>query len=351
LDYSGTKTYGTVRNELRIQQTKLRQNSNSVEKALSFNDYVGAVASRMTAPTRFHGRITINDIPRVGYLNIIFLAADPDGIFKGFKGNTCAYIGTLDTILCNAVTLRKIFDGFDEIHENYTTSIMTMDDDGTLNFSATDHLDTVRQSLKQNFLIWLLGHEIGHAVLHSKLVAARSQSFHVDVAYDKREQEADQFVVRAIRSDPVLQATFPIILLEFIEQEFHRLYRDQFGIDQRIIPAKRLPGNVIIVQTKTFSVPLLIRAIRIMDATLIDNPKALYQASYGILDDHLSYIGSIKFPEYYFFLRSRVVISEESTEIDSKIAMASLAFASLIAFSILLYIFFYKINLSNGVRK
>lgn len=308
LDYSGQKTIAQVKAELKLQKAQLEVKRDDVEQALSFHDYVGATAASMTRRSTFQGRVTVNQVPRHGHLNLVFLRADPDHLFKGFEVNLCAYVG-MNTILCNANKVAYALREFEGTAENLTTAIAISASDGSLTVSALHNLDVFRQLLKQNFLNWLLGHEIGHAVLHSKEINADLNALHFDLVYDGREKEADLFVIRAVGMDSAMEAAFAVILLEYIAQKFHDVYIRQYGTAPLIFPAMKTPKESIVLDSSQLDMRLLVRALRVMDEALMQNPKALEQATYSVIDGQLAYVGSYKAVDYYRFIHSRIRIA------------------------------------------
>ncbi|MFJ4193484.1 ImmA/IrrE family metallo-endopeptidase [Pseudomonas sp. NPDC089534] len=337
LDYSEEKTFAVVKSELKKQQALMLQEPHNVERLLSFKEYVTALASRMTANSVFNGRVSVNEVPQKNQLNILFLSSDPDHILTGFENISCAFTGTSNVVLCNSKTVSRILDDFDHASENFSTAIATFDSSGSLTIDSLANGDILKQLLKQNFLTWLLGHEIGHVILHGNKVSSGSRPLHFDFVYDAKEREADAFVVHAVRADNTLQAAFPVILLEFIEQRYHKIYQEQYGSSAMVFPARNLPAEIISITATSYSMPLLVRAMRLMDQSIHDNPKALNQATYSVIDGRLAYVGSYKFTDYYEFLKTRVTILEKPSIQSSKIAIYLLTFGVAIALALLIH--------------
>lgn len=337
LDYSEEKTFAVVKSELKKQQALMLREPDNVERLLSFKEYVTALASRMAANSVFNGRVTVNEIPQKNHLNILFLSSDPDNLLTGFEDISCAFTGTSNVVLCNSKTVSRTLDDFDRASENFSTAIATIDSDGSLTINSLANGAILKQLLKQNFLTWLLGHEIGHVILHGNKVNSDSRPLHFDFVYDDKEREADAFVVHAVRADNTLQAAFPVILLEFIEQRYHKIYQEQYGSSAMVFPARNSPAEQISITATSYSMPLLVRAMRLMDQSIHDNPKALNQATYSVIDGKLAYVGSYKFTDYYEFLKTRVHILEKPSIQSSRVALYFLIFGVVIALALLAY--------------
>lgn len=337
LDYSEKKTFAVVKSELKKQQALMLREPDNTERLLSLKGYVTALASRMAANSVFNGRVTVNETPQENHLNILFLSSDPDNLLTGFEGISCAFTGTFNVVLCNSKTVIRILDDFDSVSENFSTAIATIDSDGSLKINSLANGAILKQLLKQNFLTWVLGHEIGHLILHGNKVNSGSKPLHFDFVYDDKEREADAFVVYAVRADNSLQAAFPVILLEFIEQHYHKIYQEQYGSSAMVFPAKNIPTEQISITATSYNMPLLVRAMRLMDQSIHDNPKALNQATYSVVDGKLAYVGSYKFTDYYEFLKTRVHILEKPSIQSSSVALYFLIFGVVIALALLTY--------------
>ena len=329
LNYSGTKTFGQFKKELQNLSRDLARNQQSVELTMPFAKYATTIASHLAANTRFKGRVVVNQLPPEGYLGVLFLAADPEKVLPGFAEDTCAYLVGTTVIICNANSVRKTLAAMEAVAENMSTMIGVVDANGDLQVTSVGHVELVRQFLKQNFLIWLLGHEIGHAEIHR--ASTDGEALHFDLVYDQREREADDFVVSATHGDNAARAAFPGMLLEFIEQDFQARFTAEHGSPTHLVPAMNSPPESVVVAAPAHGVPLILRAMRIMDRTLADNADALEQAAYVVVDGRIAYVGSIKSADYYHFLKQKVVLPTEVARVRPNNATRIMLFSALAA--------------------
>jgi hypothetical protein len=104
------------------------------------------------------------------------------------------------------------------------------------------NLNDLKALMRQNFMVWLIGHEIGHAIRHRDWAVSNATPLHFDLSYDWREAEADNFVGEAISKLPPPEAAFAPLLLEYADQEFVRLYNERQGHLEVPIPALEEPA-------------------------------------------------------------------------------------------------------------
>lgn len=312
LDLSGEKTLGDVLDDLNRLGKQVASEPRTVEVRLPFSRYIEQLLTRLAAPTRFKGKVVVNHLPPQGHLGVFFLSSDPAGLLPSFNENSCAYLVGTSIIVCNAITVNRTLKLLDDLTTEFATTIGTQDPDGSLRVRSAGNMMIVRQLLKQNYLVWLLGHELGHAELHSQ--AAVPQALHFDLRYDDYEREADEFVVRAATGDVAVRAAFPVLLLEFIEQQFQLYFAEQHGSQTKLIPALDLPKAPIVLVAPLQGVPLILRAMRILERTLDADEHALERATYVVLDDKIAYVSSLKSAANYHFLKKKVVLTPSLTQ-------------------------------------
>lgn len=160
---------------------------------------VTGLIADLSSDTRFAGRTTLNEKPRSDHLNLYVFSAERlstiDRRFNIYKEN-CAYTGWLNVILCDL----DLIDGFltDRALDRETASIgedLPVDQP-----RPTKEIERERlQELRRAMLLWVLGHEIGHAVAGHAPAHFQKSQFHrlVDVnsLSHQQEIEADQFVI------------------------------------------------------------------------------------------------------------------------------------------------------------
>jgi hypothetical protein len=149
------------------------------------------VARPFVAHTRFEGKINTTRPPVSGALNIV--VADVGAIGLAQLKCNCAYVGA-DTIVCDKIFLTTFSKA---IHFNNSSPEL----------SAT--LAQVDEVFERWLASWIIGHEIGHALLHdsrkSFLGTRRS-------AEDKQrmEREADVYFASRIPESDSRRATFAL---------------------------------------------------------------------------------------------------------------------------------------------
>lgn len=131
--------------------------------------------------------------------------------------------------------------------------------------------------MRGGFLAWYLGHEIGHAVLHSSYVRESGRNVHFDDPdYDHRELEADSYVARALTEPSALTSNFWNSIGEFIENEYRNVYKElqPLGRVREVNPhADFFPLRYeMTIEYSQYSMPLLLRASRIIDVLTQQSP-------------------------------------------------------------------------------
>jgi len=140
---------------------------------LSYRDTIIEMANRFAKNSRFEGRVNTTHAPIPGDLNIYMLEKDPLNAFTDIKCN-CAFIGE-DIILCD-----KAF------FETFARSL-----DYSLNQDLAV-LNKVNELFYKWLGSWLLGHEIGHAVLHGGSRGKFGRAFERSPDWQAKENEADE---------------------------------------------------------------------------------------------------------------------------------------------------------------
>lgn len=309
LDYSDNLTIGDV-----LAKVREIQNSNEeLESRVTFREFVMEVGRHFAKGTRFADHVQINGPPQADYPNIYFLNDDPDRLTQYFKNN-CSYIGYQNAIICDAAFVSTYLARFNQIDKLYDTLITEYDPGEVQGFSAslTKNTELVSQYLKQNFLIWLIGHEIGHAILHKHHVMLEPKDLHFDLNYDDNEKQADSFVANNIVTSPTLGVHFRVLLGEFIQQEFRNLYKAQHpqestnlseSEDRQLILNKKINVNY-----SRYSVPIILRAVRLMEVISAQNSSIKESAQYGIIDSKIVLMDSLYPVNPYQQIAENIVI-------------------------------------------
>lgn len=223
-------------------------------------------------------------------------------------GNTtCAYLGFADVIVCNTAVVRQALNDIAKISQSQSLALNYCDGEcpDSFRMNLLGNLDDLRSLLQQNFIFWLIGHEIGHAVRHRDWALISSQPLHFLGRYDPREVEADHFVGEAVDRLPALKASFAPLLLEYADQRFLALYRQRSGPLDMVIPAENQPKTVLKLDADP-EAGLLFRALGMITTILARDPQALGQIYLRPIGTSLGFVNSVKSPAYVTFLNSKV---------------------------------------------
>jgi len=161
----------------------------------SSNQLIWNIAQSFVRGTQFEDRIVINASPQPDAINVYILRDDPKRYFKGI-GCNCAYLGQQNVIVCDAELL-EYFRHLIDVPEG----ALPLPDK-----AEASEANTYLNSRFSLFLLqWIIGHEIGHLVLHhgvgayyfqpSSLLSLASHQQRSSRPIARRyEQEADTFI-------------------------------------------------------------------------------------------------------------------------------------------------------------
>jgi len=160
--------------------------------------------------TRFEGKINTQSKPQLGYLNFYVASSKLPGRLSGIKCN-CAYIGS-DTIICDEAFLRSFSSSV-----NFTRDSIYGKDADKIWEDVRRTLSKVNDDTSTNLAAWIIGHEIGHAVLHETSSSLRriamtremenaADSYYLDRALAAKDPKAadkvswalNQFIFQAV---------------------------------------------------------------------------------------------------------------------------------------------------------
>lgn len=284
LDFSDGLTFGDVIDETnRIVAT----DAHDLEDTLSFLDYIRLVALEFARGTRFDGKVTVNDTPSANFLNIYFLKSDPLHLTSSFKD--CSSIGYDNAIICNAGFFESLLRRVDEYEVIHDVVVLRVEDPGSFRFNIRlpENIAIVKKYVKQCIVVWLLGHEIAHAVLHRDHISGlRDQEVHFAGMRNEVEKEADTYVARVADSLLPTHVQFSLMLGEFIHQEFRRIYLEDNPTDGLDAESEAqhdfFRDRRITLDVSQGSYPLILRALHIKKSLDEDRPELVDCATYGI---------------------------------------------------------------------
>lgn len=256
---------------------------------LEFTNQVGLL---FTKDTPFKGKFQVNLPPREDFVNLYVLDSDPDGIAKHFDNN-CEYIGYYNAIICDAGLFKTYFSIIDRIGATYDIVTVNSVTKKVVPIEGKQ-LDVVKNVIKQSIVVWVLAHEIGHSILHKDAVLRDNSTLHFDLEYNKYEEQADAFVAKGLIDDNPLATSYWLGTGEFVHQEFRRIYREKArkeqgsisGIDTRDF----VLGNKIVVSYSRYNVPMLLRAVRIINQILEVAPEIDRTGFYKIVAGNITLV-------------------------------------------------------------
>ena len=194
---------------------------------LSTREFIQQTGLLFAKGTQFEGKFQVNDVPKSDFINLYILDRDPDRVAKYFTRN-CEYIGYYNSIICDSDLFKAYFAFVDAIKRTY--DIVRRDaKTGEELPSDAETLAISKILIKESILVWILAHEVGHAVLHKDVLLRDNVPLHFDLEYNRYEQQADSFVADKVISDWPLATNFWLGAGEFAQQEFRRIYRSRAG--------------------------------------------------------------------------------------------------------------------------
>lgn len=201
--------------------------------AVHFNDSIRLekLARPFVAGTKYEGQINVTKPPLPGFLNLY--SVDPSLLGLPQLACNCAYVGD-EIVACD----RAFLDTFSS-----AINFGVRDEQLSDTFSQLDH------TFESWLGAWIVGHEIGHAVLHAGIIGARPAMASRELAA-RLENEADRFFAERVPSEHSQRASFAITTFAF--QMFSATYVPGEGSDS---------GSVVRGTAHQVHQPWLIRAL------------------------------------------------------------------------------------------
>ena len=162
--------------------------------------------------------------------------------------------------------------------------------------------------MRQNFLTWLIGHEVGHSIRHRGWALSSGKPLHFDLTYDTREQEADLFVTGRLDHNPALNASFAPLLLEFVDQERARILKEkslyQLTPEERGKRSDAAKSEITLQFNQDTG--LFLRALNMLVTLARSDPGALERAELRPVGGHFGFVHSVKSADYVAQLRRTI---------------------------------------------
>jgi hypothetical protein len=195
------------------------------------------------AGTKFEGKLNMGEPPKDGSLNVYFATGQLPGRLSAIKCN-CAYIG-FGTVICDHQFLSSF-----EASVNFTRGSFYGPDAGRIWEEENGVFAQASERIAKVLVMWLIGHEIGHAVLHD------------DINFERR---------RAMTESQELQADGFFIEKAFAHADKRQRQDIYWGINQFIFSIYTMtfhakPGNGFAVVTPSVDdvhPPWVIRALKL----------------------------------------------------------------------------------------
>lgn len=155
-----------------------------------------SLARSFVAGTKYEGRLNVSKPPMAGFLNLY--SVDPKRLGLPQLACNCAYVGD-EIVACDRAFL-----------DTFVSAINFGDRDAQL----ADTLRQVDRTFETWLGAWVVGHEIGHAVMHAGVIGLRPATASREVAA-RLEGEADRFFAERVPPEHAQRASFAITTFAF----------------------------------------------------------------------------------------------------------------------------------------
>jgi hypothetical protein len=233
-----------------------------------WNGRIGAAIPPLVAHTAYSSQWQINERVRPGWLNIYVLRADITAEFtrlpplmQQVAGN-CAYAGAPGIVVCDEAFLATFLTDI-----GLETYVSQWPD-------AKGRLSVYRSA----FLSWVLGHEIGHAVLQHPPSHFGRDAFTTMVANaslsQRRELQADSFFVSRLYSNETRALDVVRLTIDLLNIEIRAKVGD-VGVAGVGIIYDYNDKKVVTYATEGEHPEFVVREVRLLDLVGTDGPPTL----------------------------------------------------------------------------
>ncbi|MFA1674860.1 ImmA/IrrE family metallo-endopeptidase [Rhizobium mongolense] len=276
---------------LEQRETSLIDKSKPESFDVTLDEYIKFLLKNFLIKTDFEEKFQVNVFPSESSINVYFLTCDTTSILP--PQAKCAYVGYFNSIVCNVKSVEEMFAAVDQYDRLYDVIGMNTSSNTMMRENSETLLGYAKSEIKKNQITWILGHELGHAILHRDLVGKAGIQLHFSYSYNKQEREADEFFAEKLSRSPALLAATGAgnSIGEFIEHEYRAILAQDESIDKKLILTRFVPTIIPIkIKLGLGAVPLIVRALNIQRAVQTAGMWEDTSGYYKIVEDNVTLI-------------------------------------------------------------
>jgi hypothetical protein len=278
---------------------------------VSANQLVLDALRFFTDKTPFEESYALNELPSADKLTLLLVTNDPSDLTQG---QGCAFIGHLNTIVCDLRYLEQRFREIDSI-EHFYVAILIDITTGQPRPILPKEVKRIHDEMKQALLLWIIGHEIGHVIKHGTGFRHRYEVAELTGSdVDLREVEADDFVADKLvgghKPGQSYAATLITATNELMEHEYRKYVplADQARVDAT--GSTEVAGRVpIVVPFNRYNMPLVVRLVRIQEAITRRLPGVDDTGHHLLAKAGITLVESVYVPHAVWLILALIVVT------------------------------------------